>query len=207
MAILFDRALGRYRDSGRLISDARVRLAVDALADAASDRLADLTDRLMHGNLTLADWQLQAMATIRTAHVAAGVAAQGGKAQMEPAHYGFLGSEIRAQYAYLRDLANGIAGGTVPLDGRLVARAGMYGQHARISYEAVRARDARSRGYTEERNVLHSQESCRECSGLSSQGYGALGTLPPIGSRSCLSRCRCTIARRRGEQRSLRLVS
>lgn len=202
MSFTFDARLGRYRDadSGRLVSEAAVRLAIDAVADAASDHLADLTERMLRGDLKLADWQRSVMATIKTAHVAAGVAAQGGKAQMEPTHYGFLGSEIRRQYAYLRDLANGIAAGDIPLDGRLVARAGMYGQHVRVTYEAVRAKDARSRDYIEERNVLHSQESCRECSGLSSQGYVPLGTLPPIGSRSCLSRCRCQIQRRRASQ-------
>jgi hypothetical protein len=198
MTITYDRRLGRYRDErGRLISEARVRLAVDTVADAASDRMADLTERMARGDLTLRRWQAEMMRTIKVSHVAAGVAASGGRAQMTPASYGFLGAEIRTQYGYLRNFADGIASEAVPLDRRAVARAGMYGQHARVTYEAVRARDAAGQGVTEERNVLHALESCRECIGLSRQGWVALGSLPPIGSRQCLSRCRCTITRRR----------
>lgn len=210
MAFLFDVATGRYRDTstGRLVSERLIRAQIDTLADAASDRLADLTERLLRGAIPLADWQRQSMVVIKTAHVAAGVVAQGGKLQMTASHYGFLGRQIRDQYAYLRDMANGIADGSVPLDGRLVSRAGMYGQSARVLYEAVQAREATGRGYDEERSVLHADESCAACRAQASLGWVATGTLVPIGSRTCLSRCRCTIARRRASAlRSLRLVS
>lgn len=194
----WDDRLGRYRGSdGKIVAESRIRLAVDAIADAASDRMADLSERLRAGDISLADWQREMMRTIKTAHVASGVAAQGGRAQMDQAAYGYLGRAIRDQYAYLRNMADGIASGTVPLDGRLIARAGMYGQHARVVYENVRARDARARGYSQERNVLHAQESCSQCVGLARIGWVEIGTLPPIGSRRCLARCRCTIARRR----------
>jgi len=207
MPFTYDTALGRYRDDrGRLVSEARIRLAVDQVADAASDLLADLSNRLVRGSISLASWQAEAMRVIKVSHVAAGVAAQGGKAQMMPADYGAIGRQIRDQYSYMRSFANAVADGSVPLDGRLVARAGMYGQHARVLYEGMRARDARSRGYIQERNVLHANESCPECSGLSRAGWVEIGTLPPIGSRQCLSRCRCTIARRRAsEQRAGRI--
>lgn len=199
MPYRWDENLGRYRDAdtGRLVSEALVRLAVDAVADAASDRLADLTERLVRGELRLAEWQVESMRVIKTSHVAAGVAAHGGKTQMTPAAYGFLGSEIREQYRYLRDFARDLEAGTVPLDGRLVARAGMYGQHARVTYEAVRTKDARQYGYVQERNILHASESCSECRDLSARGWVDVGSLPPVGSRRCLSRCRCTVTRRK----------
>ena len=199
MPYRWDASLGRYRDaaSGRLVAEGRVRLAIDAVADAASDRLADLTERLVRGDISLARWQAESMRVIKVSHVASGVAAAGGKAQMGPSEYGFLGSEIRAQYAYLRGFAGQIASGAVPLDGRLIARAGMYGQHARVTYEAVRAKDARRYGYVQERNVLHANESCGQCRHLASLGWVDVGALPPIGSRTCLARCRCTITRRK----------
>lgn len=208
MAFTFSPSTGRYRvaDSGRLVSESAVRAEIDRLADAASGRLAVLTERLRAGDVTLADWQSQALGVIKQGHVAAGMIAQGGKAQMTPSAFGFLGHQIRGEYGHLRDLANGIADGSVPLDGRLVARAGMYGQAARTTYETVRARHAAGRGFTEEKNTLHASESCTQCSDLSRQDWVPLGTLPPIGSRTCLTRCRCTISRRRTEP-ALRLVS
>lgn len=202
MPFRWDDNLGRYRDTetGRLVAEAKVRLAVDAVADAASDRLADLTVRMIRGDLLLADWQAQSMAVIKTSHVAAGVAAQGGTAQMTPSAYGFLGSEIKAQYAYLRAFANDIGSGLLPLDGRLIARADMYGQHARATFEAVRARDAATYGYDEERSLLHSGDPCGQCPDQAALGWVPLGTLIPIGQRTCLSRCRCTISRRRSSE-------
>jgi hypothetical protein len=202
MPFRWDDSLGRYRDTdtGRLVSEAKVRLAVDAVADAASDRLADLTEKLIRRDISLAAWQAQSMAVIKTSHVASGVAAQGGTAQMTPSAYGFLGSEVKAQYQYLRAFASDIGSGLLPLDGRLVARAGMYGQHARALYETVRARDAASYGYDEERSILHSGDPCGQCPAQAALGWVPLGTLIPIGQRTCLSRCRCTISRRRAAE-------
>jgi hypothetical protein len=137
------------------------------------------------------------MAIIKSSHVAAGVVAAGGRAQMTPSAYGFLGSEIRAQYGYLAQFAARIDAGAIPLDGRLIARAGMYGQHARVTYEAVRRRDQRERGYRFEKNMLHARESCTQCVGLSRLGWVEIGSLPPIGARRCLARCRCTISYRK----------
>lgn len=198
MAYRYNPASGRYYDveNGRFVSEGTVRAAVDQVADAASGRLAALTDRLRAGDLKLADWQREAMATIKESHVAAGVVAQGGRAQMTQSAYGFLGHEIRDQYVALRDLANGIAAGDVPLDGRLVARAGMYGQHARVTYEAIRAREGQARGETEERSILHAAQHCDQCRTEAGRGWVTIGTLVPIGQRQCLVNCRCTIERR-----------
>jgi len=199
MAFAFDTGRGRYRDTatGRLVSEGRVRLAVDAVADLASERMADLTERLLSGEVTLARWQAGMLETIKASHLAAGVAAAGGRAQMTPSQYGFLGSEIRAQYGYLRTFGAQLAAEAVPLDRRLIARAGMYGQHARVTYEAVRRRDQAGRGYRFERNMRHAKESCGQCVTLSARGWVEIGTLPPIGSRTCLARCRCTISYRK----------
>jgi hypothetical protein len=192
MPFTFTPSTGRYTDdAGNLVSDADVRAEIDALADAASGRLAALTERLRRGDLKLADWQREAMATIKESHVAAGVVAQGGRGQMTQSAYGFLGSEIRAQYAYLRDLANGIGDGSTAIDGRLVARAGLYGQHARSTYGAVVARQRQAAGAVRERNVLGSGESCDGCRAESARGWVEIGMLSRPGSRDCMANCRC----------------
>jgi hypothetical protein len=113
---------------------------------------------------------------------------------MTSSHYGYLGHQIRDQYAYLRDFANGIADGSVPLDGRLIARAGMYGQAARTTFNAVIARDQPARGYVAERNVLGSAEHCAACESESARGWVPIGSLSIPGTRTCLGRCHCRIA-------------
>jgi hypothetical protein len=193
---------GRYRDqvTGRLVPESAIRAAVDTVADAASEQLSRLTARLRAGELLVSEWEIEAIRVTKQAHIAAGLAAHGGRAQMTPATWGYLGSRLRSEYGYLRTFANQVAEGLVPDDGTLEARAALYGQAARVTYEAVQARDATDRGFDEERNVLHASESCAGCQAQSALGWVALGTLSPIGSRDCLSRCRCTVSRRRSTQ-------
>jgi hypothetical protein len=197
VAYTYDRASGRYRDSsGRYLSERAVRDAVDNLADLSSARIADLTTRLQSGGLQLADWQQQMMAEMKAAHVAAGVAAHGGRQQMAPADWGAVGRRLRDQYGYLREFAAQIADGRQPLDGRLVARARLYGQASRSTFEAIRARDDKARGMTVEQNVLHGSDHCLQCPGLSARGWVPIGSLPMIGERQCGQNDRCTITRR-----------
>lgn len=195
MAYTYDRQSGRYRDSsGRYLSERTVRDAVDNLADLSSQRLASLAQRLQAGSLQLADFQTQMMAEIKSAHLAAGIAAHGGREQMAPADYGAIGRRIRDEYAFARQFAEDVASGKQPLDGRLVNRASMYGQSSRGTYEAVRRRDERNRGNDEERNVLHGGDHCSLCPDLSARGWVPIGSLPAIGSRPCGPHDRCTLS-------------
>lgn len=195
MAVTFDAHTGRYRDeAGRFVTDRAVRDAVDNLADLSSARIGALAQRVQSGTLALADFHQQVMAEVKAAHLAAGIAAHGGREQMAPADYGVIGRRIRDEYGYARQLAEDIASGAQPLDGRLIARAQMYGQASRGTFEAVRRRDERNRGNDEEMNVLHGGDHCAVCPDLSGRGWVPIGSLPAIGSRPCRAHDRCTLA-------------
>lgn len=198
MRYTYDARTGRYRDSaGKLLSERVVRDAVDRVCDLVSARLAGLSRSLLDGTVSLADWQQQAMADVKAAHVAAGVAAQGGRRQMSPAEWGVIGQRVREQYRYLRQFAEDISGGRQPLNGMTTARAQQYGQAARGTFEAIRARGDLARGMAVERNVLHGRDHCRECPALTARGWVPIGSLPPIGARACRAHDRCTVQRRR----------
>jgi hypothetical protein len=155
----YSSSTGRYRDAdGKLVSFRAVRDAVDRTVDEASDRLGRLAERLRSGEITLADFQTSAMATIKDVHLATGIAAHGGKAAM-----------------------------------------------GRATFETVRARDDVARGADEERNVLAPAEHCDQCRSLAALEWVPIGTLPPIGARTCGSNDRCSI-RRRGN-REIRSVA
>lgn len=199
MAYRYDARSGRYRDvrTGRFLSGAVIREAVDNVADLASQRMAELSQRLIDGTLSLASWESSMMAEIKAAHVATGMAAHGGRAMMSPADWGLIGNRIRREYRYLRGFSRSIANGQQPLDGRLIARARQYGQASRPTYENVRLRDDRVRGMTVERNVLSRSEHCGECPKLTAKGWVPIGSLPRIGQRDCRGLDRCRIDRRR----------
>jgi hypothetical protein len=186
---------GRFTDSaGRFVSQERVRAVIDSIADQASARMAAASERLMAGELSLASWQAEGQAIIKTSMLAASVLAHGGAEQMTFSHYGSTGRAIRDQYDYLRGFADDIASGRQPLNGGLTARAGQYGQAARVAYEREYGRDQQARGYQFERNVLHAAEHCAVCVSESGRGWVPIGSLIPIGGRICRSNDHCTIA-------------
>lgn len=196
--LLFDPRSGRYRNraTGRFVPEADIRAVVDAVADGTSNLMSGLGERLRSGTLSLADFESEMMRLIRLSHVGTGVMASGGRDQMSPARWGRIGRVIRDEYARLRDFAGQIQDGTQPLDGRLDARARLYGQQARVQFETTRAAEDQNRGFTEERSVLGQAHHCRLCITEAGKGWQPIGTLIPIGSRTCLSNDRCTMRRR-----------
>lgn len=189
---------GRFTDSrGRFISQSAVRSVIDGIADAASERLAQASQRLLNGELSLAAWQLEAQQTIKLAHVSAAVIAHGGAAQMTPQRWGAIGPVVKSEYQYLRDFAQDIADGRQPLNGMLTARARQYGQAARVTFERTYGQDQQQRGYQSERSVLSAAEHCGLCVQEAGKGWVLIGSLIPIGQRTCRAMDRCHVEYRR----------
>jgi hypothetical protein len=170
---------------------------VDAFIDTARTRTQALAHRLLAGDLVLGDWETAMQAELKAAHVAVGIIAHGGLAEMAPSDYGFLGARLRAQYALLRGFANDIASGRQPLTGMLRVRADLYSEASRQTFYDVLTHDAAQAGVAEARRVLHSADHCTGCVAEAARGYVPLGELAPIGSQQCRSRCRCSIQLRR----------
>lgn len=192
----WDSASQRFRDlsTGRFISERSVRDFVDNIADAASQQLGDLAARYRTGQITMTIWQAESRAVIKSSQIASALAAYGGRGQMTPARWGVVGQQIRTQYAYLTRFADDVLSGRQRLNGRMDARARMYGQASRTLYENIRRRESAASGQQFERNIRHAVESCGQCVNQSSLGWQPIGTLVPVGQRSCRSSCRCTLA-------------
>jgi hypothetical protein len=193
----------RYRGAdGRFLSNRTVRSAVDDLVDASAARMQNGTLRLQAGEISLDQCQAGMATEMRLSHLSLAIAARGGRYAMGPADYGWTGQILRTEYGYLQRWKADIAAGAAPMDGRLIARAALYAQSARGTFEAMKTRTAVESGRPmEERNELHAAEHCIGCLGETARGWVPLGELLPIGTRSCLSNCRCTIVRRLARRR------
>lgn len=157
-----------------------------------SQRMREMTERLQDGSLSLADWQRRMADELRMLHTGAAALGRGGWRQMSQSDWGWTGSQLRAQYGYLRNFAQDIATGRQPMDGRVVARAAMYAGSARGTMRGMQLRMATLLGREQERNVLGAADRhCAQCVSCSAQGWVMIGTLPPPGSRTCLSNCHC----------------
>lgn len=194
----YDPRTRRYRNlsSGRIVAEKEVRAAVDVVIDTETAKIRALSQRLVEGQINLSEWQLQMSATMKRLHVATGAAAFGGTRQMSASDQGYLGSLIKEQYKFLRGFAKQIKSGTQKLDGSLVARAELYTQAARGTHEAVRARGAKQIGQTEMRSLLAPADHCTQCLQEAAKGWSSIGSLIPIGGRTCKARCRCSMSYR-----------
>lgn len=153
--------------------------------------MRDLAQSLVDGKIALSDWQVQASALLKSLHVAMGLAANGGLNNTSNADLGFIGSQIKEQYKFLREFALQIRNGKQTLDGTLVSRAALYVQAARSTYESVVARSAENGGATEEISILGVADHCTDCVGEAAKKWSPIGSLIPIGQRICKANCHC----------------
>lgn len=184
---------GRYVNlsTGRFVTNSQIKGALEGMVDASKRNINGLSQSLLDGDISLAEWRASMMAEIKTMHTAAAAAKRGGWAQMSQSDWGWTGSKIKAQYQYLERFAQQILDGTQKLDGRVLTRANLYGMAQRGTFEEMGRRLAFNAGYTEERRVLGAAEHCDGCVEQAGQGWQPLGTLDPIGGEECRTNCQC----------------
>jgi hypothetical protein len=186
--------LQRYvAPNGRIVSADQVRREIDVAMRGASARARDLTTQLRGRTITLPQWEAAMRVVVKDVHLWGASAARGGWAQLTPADLGRVGARVRQQYDRLYRFANQIAQGTQALDGYALNRAAMYANQGRAMYERTRTASMRDAGFDQERNVLHPADHCDMCVAQSKRGWVAIGTLVPVGERTCRSNCRCTL--------------
>lgn len=181
----------RKRPGGRLtrIKDDTIRRVLQQAVDSSKTALARLTQELVDGKITVAEWAVAVRDEIRNGHRVAAMLANGNSLDARAA--GQLGAAVRRQYQFFEAFVRQIEDGTAPLSPRSVARARLYAQAVMTTYErAVVAREAAA-GKTKYRLILAPAEHCEECVADASLGYVPIDTLKPIGQRTCLVNCRC----------------
>ncbi len=189
----------RYVDlsSGRFVSRAQVRTALDQAILSAQGGIREVSQSLVDGNISLATWQTVMAHEIKLIHLASGATAAGGWAQLTQSDYGRIGQALRQQYAYLQNFALQIESGAWPLNGSLVTRALMYGEAGRGTFEEFQRAYARANGLTQERRRLGAAEHCNDCVRFANLGWRPIGYLPRIGQSQCRTNCKCTFEFRR----------
>lgn len=201
MALHWDVTAGRFRDrvTGRFVAETQVRAGVDRIAEDASAKARALSVALREERLSLAEWQVEMIRNVRVSSTATAMMAGGGERQMTTGDWSFVGRQILAQAEYLDNFAAQIHSGAQALNGGLDARAAQYGQQARVVFENMRRRERKRAGMTQESNVLHPAEHCDSCREQTARGWVEIGTLVPVGKRTCRGNCKCTISYRAGQ--------
>lgn len=194
-AYTWNEASQRYRNaaSGKFVSSDTVRQALDIALDRSRNEVTRLSRALVNGQINLATWQTSIASEIKSMHLASASLAKGGWAQMTQSDFGSVGRRVRDEYAYLAKFAEQVKSGEQKLDGSLVSRANLYAQGPRGTYHAIQERAMSSAGFTECRNVLQSGDNCEGCIAETAKGWTFVGNIRPVGQRTCLGNCRCTL--------------
>lgn len=193
----YDPVAHRYRgSSGKFLSAEQVHGYIVDYSVNLGTALRDLTQQLRQGALSVAEWQLAMAAELKAGHIAAAMAAAGGRQQMTPALWGAVGQRLREEYRFLSAFADGIASGQIPLDGRVLQRADQYGRDVRETYQRIMQRELARRGVDEVRNIRHAQDSCQGCIDAEALGFVPLAQMTFPGTRQCRANCLCTLQHR-----------
>lgn len=189
----WDEASGRYRNArtGRYVARSTVRRGLSRAVTTAERRIGTLARQLQAREVTLADWQTAMRVELRNVHGYAAASARGGLAQMSPADWGRVGQRLRFQYEKLGAFARQIEAG-LPLDGRFVRRAMMYGSSSRETFERTQGLVLLARGFDEVRSIRHARDSCDGCVEQAKRGWQDPADYVYPGRRDCLTACLCT---------------
>jgi hypothetical protein len=157
--------------------------------------LDELAEQLKSGAITVPQWESSMRDFLRTEYEAALILAKGGRDNVTFSDWGYEGSLLKKQYAYLSNFAKEISANPAAwMNGRLNARMNMYGESAYSALEDFRAREAAAQGCDEEENELGGADNnCDGCLEENGKGRVPIGALVPVGARDCISNCRCTI--------------
>lgn len=186
---------GQYvRPNGQFVPRAEVRRAIDTSIRAEEAVARSLADDLRTGRITLETWRTEMREMIKAVHVYSAAAAKGGWAQMTPADYGRVGQIVRGEYGFLEAFARKIATGKMPLDGRIQGYALQYALAGRDTYHMTERATMTAAGFRFELNVLHPADHCEMCLDETARGRVPIGSLIPIGRRTCRRFCKCSLS-------------
>jgi len=195
---LWNELAGRFiAPSGQFVTFAQVRKALDAAIDGAGQDARGIAAAYSSGAIGVAEFERQMQQLIKDTQVYSSAVGAGGFSSIGARELSLLQSRIGEQFAYLSDLADDLAAGVRISPAQLAARSNLYAQSARNTYDVTFRAGQLARGYGEERNIVHPGEHCDMCLDQSARGWVPIGTLVPIGRRTCIGNCNCTIDYRR----------
>lgn len=159
--------------------------------DGTRLELRELGRLLVEGKIDLVEFQRRAQKEIEDANWDAALLLLGPLLFSIPAILNSVLEMIQMQLNWLQGLVNDILAKRQRLDGTLLRRIAMYAGGGWSALQEIMRQVAFMDGMREERNVLGLAEHCQGCIIETEKGWVPIGTLVPVGERTCLANCRC----------------
>jgi len=183
--------------SGTAYTETRDEL--DKVLLVARGEFSRNAEDLLAGAITFAAWALITKAQIRIVHIVGAALAVGGFNVLRDAVNGKpnapnvsasilqkIGDAISREFKFFERFAKQAQTGR-----NTPARAGMYAEAGRGTFEDVRSDIAKAAGNTEERRLLGVADHCSDCVVEAAKGWQPIGSLRAIGDSLCKTHCHC----------------
>lgn len=150
---------------------------------------------LRRGEIDLVEWQRRMARSIKNIHTSELALARGGMFHMTDADRARAAQMIRFQLERLVNFSEQIQSGKINLNSKWFRRrAGMYGDAGKTTYWNGVRQNSVELGMTQERNMLGiTERHCPGCLDETDRDWVDIGTLKPVGTRTCLTNCLCNV--------------
>lgn len=195
MGITYDRRMGQYRgEDGRLVPRERVMAFVAEEVQRAQVELLSHTRQMAGQQITLAGWQRQMGATLKTTHLRLMALAAGGQDQLTQRHYGAAGYQLRQQYQYLDNYAQDLAAGKLSLP-QALRRSASYAASAQVTFGIAEKISRQAEGFNAGKRLLDIQaKHCRSCIRHEQPNWVPIAEIVSAGvDCECHNNCRCRV--------------
>lgn len=184
----------RYRDKrGHLVRLAVILAWVKRATEKAKKDFLKLAQRLIDGEITDREFQVEMGRRISASHRAMAVIAAGGLLALTGPMRRRLADLVTMQLAYFLRFASQIQQGRVT-PAQIANRASMYGDALYSTYQnLVTAREEGGGARYARRIAKMDDGTCEGCGDQHRKGWQKIEDILPIGDAECLSNCRCVI--------------
>jgi hypothetical protein len=191
----FDPRAQRYRyasgvGKGQFVARAAIENLRKTYITQQIDLAGKITEDLINNRVSLKEWQLGIAQAIKTSYVNQWMIARGGLDKITNRDKGLLGNKLRVQYAYLSGFATSISNGELS-EAQIRARVNQYFAGLNALNQDARRESHAIAGKRFEQSILQPGESCQSCIAESLKGVQPIGSLVPIGERTCKNGCNC----------------
>lgn len=193
----WDRETGEfyYPQGKQKVSKPRLFSILRQEGDRMADRLNRTVNRLLNGELSLANWQRETARQIKEDHVRMARLGRGGSDRTFAYHYLQVGNHLRTvEYPALRKFAEDIRDGKLS-EAQIRDRVRKYGYSAKASFERANLSAKEDRGDRWGRRRLGGcLNHCQPCINYASMGILPIAKIVPPGTKcDCGGRCCCSV--------------
>jgi hypothetical protein len=140
MPFAYDLESYQYIDlaTGSRVSWERINEALTRHRDALSDRVRNLAEGYVDGEISLTQWEDGMRSAIKDAYIVSYVAGKGGRSNMTQSDWGRIGGLLSSQYRYLSLFTDDIADGDMS-EFQIGARSKLYIESSTQAFERGQA--------------------------------------------------------------------